>query len=253
MSTLYIVATPIGNLEDITIRAIKTLFSVDYIACEDTRKTGQLINNLEFKIQNSELEVKDLDINKKPKLLSYYDEIEFKRVPEIINLIEQGKSVALVSNSGTPLISDPGYKLVSECIKRGIQITSIPGPTSFVTALTSSGLPTNNFFFFGYLPPKKSQRKKILHELLSCLPAGKAGSRTSKQFQPTIIFFESPHRIKESLADLKEVFGDIEIVVARELTKIYEEILRGKISEILNGDQPLFTKGEIVILFTLKF
>lgn len=238
MGTLYIVATPIGNLEDITIRALKTLFSVDYIACEDTRNTGQLLALLQqkFTLINQLIEVR------KPKLISFYDEVEEQKIPEIIALLEQEQSVALVSDAGTPLISDPGFKLVKECIKRNIKIISIPGPSSVVTALTLSGLAANNFLFLGYLPPKQSHRKKILQELLS-------SSKTSKQIHPTIIFFESPHRIKGSLEDLREVFGDIEIVIARELTKIHEEILRGKISVL--REKMNIVKGEIVLLFNI--
>lgn len=241
MGTLYIVATPIGNLEDITIRAVKTLFTVDYVACEDTRNTGQLLANLESKIKNQELIVKDLSL-KKPQLISYYDEIEFKRVPEIIELLQNDKNVALVSDSGTPLISDPGFKLVSECIKRKIKIISIPGPSSVITALISSGLPPDKFFFLGYLPSKQSHRKQILHELVSSF-------KTSKQIHPTIIFFETAHRLQESLEDLKEAFGDIEIVICRELTKIHEEIWRERISNALTKISS--AKGEFVILINI--
>lgn len=241
MGTLYIVATPIGNMEDITIRAVKTLFTVDAIACEDTRNTGQLLANLESKMKNQELNIKDLN-PKKPQLISYYDEIEFKRVPEIIELLQNDKNVALVSDSGTPLISDPGFKLVQECIRKKIKVISIPGPSSVITALTSSGLPPNNFLFLGYLPPKESARKKILSELLS-------NSKNSKQFHPTIIFFETAHRLNESLKDLKKIFGDIEIVICRELTKIHEEIWRGKASYAnIDFNQ---VKGELIILFKL--
>ncbi|MBI3379188.1 16S rRNA (cytidine(1402)-2'-O)-methyltransferase [Candidatus Gottesmanbacteria bacterium] len=241
MGILYIVATPIGNLEDITIHAVKILFTVDYIACEDTRNTGQLLANLESKIKNKELVIKNLGI-KKPHLISYYDEIEFKRVPEIIELLEGDKHVALVSDSGTPLISDPGFKLVQECIKRKIKIISIPGPSSVITALTSSGLPPDKFLFLGFLPPKESHRKQILSDLLESF-------NNPKQFRPTIIFFEASRRLKESLEDLREVFGDLEITITRELTKIHEEVWRGKISQtILNFNQ---VKGELVILFKI--
>lgn len=239
MGTLYIVATPIGNLEDITIRAVKTLLSVDYIACEDTRKTGLLLQELQKKfttILYSNV-VKAVD---KPQLISYYDEIEFRRAPEIINLLIEDKNVALVSDSGTPLISDPGFKLVKECICQNIKIVPIPGPTSIITALTISGLPTNQFCFLGYPPDKQNQRIKLFSELLSCC-------RTSKQINPTYIFFCSPHKIQQTLTDLKEVFGDIEIVIGRELTKIYEEVWRGKITAAADGVNKF--KGELVLLF----
>lgn len=239
MGILYIVATPIGNLEDITIRAIKMLFSVDYIACEDTRITGQLLSSLKLKVQSEKLRIEGLNIDNIPKLISYYDEIEFKRVPEIIELLHNDNNVALVSDSGTPLISDPGYKLVSECIKRNIKIISIPGTTSLITALVSSGLPPDQFMFLGYLPAKNNQRQKLLEDLNRSI-------NISKQIHPTIIFFETPHRIKESLENIKSIFGDITIVIGRELTKIYEEVWRGKISEALEINKKF--KGELIIL-----
>lgn len=226
MGTLYIVSTPIGNLEDITIRALKTLSSVDYIACEDTRRTGQLLKNLE---------------SKKPKLISYYDEIEFKRVPEIINLLKEGRNVALASDSGTPLISDPGFKLVKECIKQGIKIVPIPGPSSIITALTVSGLPPDKFIFLGFLPDKSQKRINLLRSILSLMrPHGN---------KYTIIAFEASHRLKEALSDAKDVFGDIEIALARELTKVNEEAKRGRISQILEEVDKI--KGEIVLLFNI--
>ncbi len=254
MGTLYLVATPIGNLEDITLRAIKTLFSVDYIACEDTRKTGQLLKSLQNFIQDktprmvagwSEAEAMTPPRwrnRNKPQLISFYDEIELKRIPEIINLLQSGKDVALVSDSGTPLISDPGYKLVEECLKQNIKVTSIPGPSSVITALTLSGLPPNDFRFIGYLPANTNKRQKLLNDMLSAV-------RPDKQSH-IIIAFESPHRLKESLEDLKNIFGDIEIVLCRELTKIHEEVWRGKISEALDYFQN--PKGEFVLLFNLQ-
>ncbi|MCJ7739866.1 16S rRNA (cytidine(1402)-2'-O)-methyltransferase [Candidatus Microgenomates bacterium] len=217
MGTLYLVSTPIGNLEDITLRAIKTLFSVDFIACEDTRKTGNLIQNYELRIKNQELKIPDLNTPKIPKYISYYDEIELKRIPEIINLLQEGKDIALVSDSGTPLICDPGYKLVKECLKQNIKITSIPGPSSVITALTLSGLPPNDFRFIGYLPSNQTKRQKLLNNLLANRKDGQSS---------TIIAFETPHRLSESLADIKNIFGDIEMVICRELTKIYEEVWR---------------------------
>ncbi len=271
MGILYIVATPIGNLEDITIRAIKTLFNVDYIACEDTRHTGQLLASLKH-LGGGRLSLRSHDsreVNGIPKLISYYDEIEFKRVPEIIELLTTGKDVVLVSDSGTPLISDPGFKLVKECIKRGIRTISIPGPTSLITALTSSGLPPNNFLFLGYLPAAQSKRLNLLTELqlkycssntnVVSSDAIKTPRMVTRQrprllrgegtkINPTIIFFETPHRLKESLEDLKEVFGDIEIVICRELTKIHEEVYKGKVSETMNKD----FKGELVIVVSLN-
>lgn len=241
MSQLYIVSTPIGNLEDITLRAIRTLFSVDYIACEDTRKTGQLIK----RIANYESRITDKPVTKKPKFVSFYEGIEEKQIPTIISLLEKGKNVSLVSNAGTPLIADPGFKLVRECIKRKIRVIPIPGPSALLSALVSSGLPVNNFWFLGYLPKKRSRRRHLLKSLNRISHPG-LDSKTHL-FIPTFTVYEVPHRLRKTLTDMKEVLGDIEIVVARELTKIYEEIWRGKISKA----QKYFTKprGEIVILF----
>lgn len=249
MGTLYLVATPIGNLEDITIRAIKTLFSVDYIACEDTRKTGQLLKNLHCHaelVSASPTRSRNkfgMTGNSKPKLISYYDEIEFKRVPEIVEILKSEKSVALVSNAGTPLISDPGFKLVKECLRRDIKVVSIPGPSAVISALVSSGFPCNQFLFLGYLPKNKSKRKKLLKDLLQCC-------QTLEHIKPITIFFETARRLNKSLVDLKEIFGDIEIVIARELTKIHEEIIRGKISDCLKQVKNI--KGELVLLFPYK-
>lgn len=241
MATLYIVATPIGNMEDITIRAIKTLFSVDYIACEDTRKTGNLIQSIKLKMKNDNLKIKNIVDSKNIKFISYYDEVEETKTPEIIDLLEQGNFVALVSDAGTPLIADPGFKLVRECLKRNIRVESIPGPSSIISALVSSGLPPNQFLFLGYLPTKSNKRKKSLQGLYSCIS-------TSVQSSTTVIFFETPHRIKESLEDLMEVFGDREIVIARELTKMHEEIWRGKVSEAIKRE----FRGELIVLCRLS-
>lgn len=241
MGILYLIATPIGNTDDITIRALRTLFSVEYIACEDTRRTGLLLQNYELRIKNDELRIKDLNITKKPKLISYYDEVEEIKAPEIIEFLENGNDVGLVSDAGTPLIADPGFKLVRECLKRNIKVESIPGPSSVITALVSSGLPSNQFLFLGYLPEKQTKRKKTLDKVRRLLGE-------SHEIKPTIIFFETPHRIKESLEDLKETFGDTEIVIARELTKIHEEVWRGKVSEAFKR----VFKGELVVIFNYK-
>lgn len=238
MGTLYIVATPIGNLEDITIRSLKTLFSVDYIACEDTRNTGQLLVLLRQKFTS----INQLIEVKQPKLISFYDEVEEQKTPEVIALLEHGRSVALVSDAGTPLISDPGFKLVRTCIKQNIPVTSLPGPSSLITALTLSGLPTNNFLFLGYPPPQRGKRKKFFKSLFSCID-------TLEQLHPTIAFFESPHRITETLIDLEEIFGDIEVVITRELTKIHEEVLRGNVSSLQEKSEKL--QGELVLLFNI--
>lgn len=231
MGNLYIVATPIGNLQDITLRALQTLSEVDFIASEDTRKTGILIKHY----------FKEKEIEMREKLFSYYEQTEIKRVPQIINLLLNGKNVALVSDAGTPTISDPGFKLVRECIKEGIKVVSIPGPTSLISALVSSGLATDKFLFLGFLPKKQGHRKTILKNLKKSL----------RLINSTVIIFESPYRLLAALSELKEILGDIEIVVARELTKIHEEVRKDLISNQINHYKN-GVKGEIVILLSTK-
>lgn len=212
MGTMYIVATPIGNLDDITIRAVKILSSADLVLCEDTRHTGLLLQRL--KIQT--------------KLAAYYDEIENRKIPEIIELLESNKNIALVSDAGTPLISDPGFRLVRECTKRGIKVESIPGAAAFLVALTNSGLPPDKFIFLGFVQPKNF---------------------TYIQPGVTSIFYSAPHKLLGDLAAIKNKFGNIEIVVARELTKIHEEIWHGCITNAVNYfSKP---KGEFVLLFNI--
>lgn len=226
MGNLYIVATPIGNLQDITLRAIKVLSTVDIIACEDTRKTGLLMQNI-------------LKGDKKPRLISYYEQNELLRIPEIISALKDGVDIALVSDAGTPTISDPGFKLVRECIREGIKVESIPGPSAVITSLISSGLPTDKFMFLGYPPRKPGHRKSLFDNVKSA----------STFIKSTIIFFEAPHKILRTLEELKETFGDIDIVIARELTKIHEEIRREKISTSIEHFSKVTPKGEFVILF----
>jgi 16S rRNA (cytidine1402-2'-O)-methyltransferase len=228
---LYIVATPIGNLQDISLRAIETLKNVDFIACEDTRKTAFLLKKLGVTIFT----------NNRSKLVSYYEQNEFKRIPEIINCLKNGLSMALVSDAGTPTISDPGFKLLRDCILEGIRVESIPGASSVISALVSSGLPTDKFLFLGYLPKKEGHRKTMLLNLESSL----------KLIKATVIIFEAPHRIIKTLEELKNVFSDIDIVLCRELTKIHEEIRREKITSSLGHFNQTNPKGEFVILFNL--
>ena len=233
MGTLFVVSTPIGNLQDITIRALRILFEVDSIACEDTRRTGLLLEKLltEFSTNPSD--------KKKPHLISYYEQNEMSRIPEIITALQNGLNVALISDAGTPLISDPGFKLVRECIKLGIKVESIPGASSVLTALTSSGLPTDRFFFLGYPPRKPGHRLKFFQNI--------AGIHV--YLSSTIILFEAPHKLLTTLKEMESVFGDIEIVLCRELTKIHEEIRREKISEALTHFQKYSSKGEFVVAF----
>jgi len=226
---LYVVATPIGNLEDITFRALNTLFLVDAILCEDTRKTAALLKRHE----KPGLKI--------PELISFYEENELKRMPEAINRLKAGEDLALVTNSGTPTISDPGFKLVRECWREGIKVVPIPGPSSPIAALSASGLPTDKFLFLGFLPNKSGQRIKLFQKVEESL----------KHIPATIIFFESPFRILKSLQDLQTVFGDIEIVVAREITKVYEELIHEKISVLADKYTKQPPKGEFIVLFNL--
>lgn len=234
--TLFIVATPIGNMQDISLRAVKTLLTSDVIACEDTRRAGLLLQRIR------EL-VPDFPEGKAPRLISYYDQVEQQKTPEIVNLLIQGMNVALISDAGTPLVSDPGFRLVREVIIAGLKIESIPGPSSIITALTVSGLPTDKFFFIGYLPKKEGHRKELLESLKGL----------TDQLKTTIILFEAPHRIVGTLQELQEVFGsEKHIVVARELTKTYEEVRRESVQDQLSHFRKTEPKGEFVILFNTE-
>jgi 16S rRNA (cytidine1402-2'-O)-methyltransferase len=235
MGTLYIVSTPIGNLADITLRGLKTLFAVDIIACEDTRRTGSLLEKLleEF-AENSE-------DKRKPQLLSYYEQNELQRIPEIIEMLKDGQNVALVSDAGTPLLSDPGFKLVRECIAQKLKVEAIPGVSAPITALTVSGLPTDKFLFMGYPPRKPGHRETFYKNIQASL----------EQVKSTVILFEAPHKILKTLKEMQDIFGDIDIVVCRELTKIYEEVRHEKISASLIHFKKKEPKGEFVLLFHL--
>lgn len=225
---LYIVATPIGNLQDITFRAVEVLKTVDYIACEDTRRTGVLLKTL--KIENH------------PMLISYYEQNEIVRIPNILNLLKNGRDVALVSDSGTPTVSDPGFKLVRECIKEDIKVISIPGPSASISALVSSALPTDKFIFLGFLPRKPGHRIKLLENL-------KLGN---EKLEATVIIYEAPHRLIKTLGSVHDVFGNIRITVMRELTKIHEERIDENIEILIEKYEKQAPKGEFVILFSPK-
>lgn len=217
--TLYLVATPIGNLEDITQRALHALAAVDLIACEDTRRTRILLDHYGIKA----------------KLTSYHEHNERERARELGAMLMEGSDVALVSDAGTPGISDPGFRLVQEAIASGARIVPLPGPTALVTALIASGLPTDQFFFGGFLPARSTQRRARLQEARA-IPA-------------TLIFYETPHRIQAALLDAREILGERRAVVVRELTKIHEEILRGPLSELAEHfDSPDSARGEMVLL-----
>jgi len=219
---LYIVATPIGNLQDITLRAIETLKSVDIIACEDTRHTKTLLNAYDIRTS----------------LISYFEHNKIRRSKEIIQMLDSGKSVALVSDAGTPGISDPGYRLIHDAIASGIEVVTIPGPNAAIAALAVSGLATDKFLFEGFLPPKTQARRKRLQAL-------------SKE-ERTIILYESPHRIVRALSDIKDVLGDIFIVCTRELTKKFEEVRREQVAALLEHFIAEKPQGEFVLLFDLR-
>ena len=216
--TLYIVSTPVGNLEDITLRALRILREVDIIAAEDTRHSIKLLNH--HGITKS--------------MISYWRGKEQVRSDEIIRRLHAGQTIALISDAGTPGISDPGSVLIQKAIEENIQIVSIPGPSAFVAALSVSGLPTDKFTFIGFLPSRKSQRQKVLREL--CLE------------QRTLIFYEAPHRIVETLFDMSHVFGERRSALVKEITKIHEAVMRGSIAEIISEVQETVIAGEYVIL-----
>lgn len=240
MSNLYIVSTPIGNLQDITIRAIKTLFEVPVIFSERREKTLQLLNELKKQYPN-------LTQEKLPKIISCTEFEEENKIPEILRMLLEGDDVAYVSEAGTPLLSDPGFKLVREALKRDIKVIPIPGVTSITASLSASGLPTDKFLFIGFLPKPQGKREHYLEKLKLSLE-----SLNENNLNPTVIYFESPHRLEESLKSLLSVFGDREIVIARELTKMYEEYLHGTISNLLTNESITNPRGEFVILFNIK-
>lgn len=216
--TLFLVATPIGNLSDISERALETLRKVDFIACEDTRHTRKLLTHF--------------GISK--KLVSYHEHNETARAKEFLQDLASGKNIAVVSDAGTPGISDPGFRIVQKAIEIGAKIISIPGAAAFVNALIVSGLPTDSFFFGGFLPSKKTARRRKLQE--------------AKNIPATIIFYESPHRLGKSLADCVEILGDRRAAAARELTKLHEEIVRGNLADLAKIFAEREVKGEIVLV-----
>ncbi len=235
MGRLYIVTTPIGNLEDMTPRAIRVIYTTQTLLCEDTRQTGILLD-----LVSKRFPMLLPPGAQKPKLVRYDDQAERTMTPELIQKLTDGDSIALVSDAGTPLISDPGYVLVSECRKHGIPVISVPGASALLTALASSGLPADKFMFLGYPPEKQGHRITLFRSLINI----------NQQVRSTYILYCSPHKLFSTLTDMREVFGDIHIVVSRELTKIHEENWRGTISEpFVRFADP---KGEIVLSFDLK-
>ncbi|MBK9314595.1 MAG: 16S rRNA (cytidine(1402)-2'-O)-methyltransferase [Acidobacteria bacterium] len=216
--SLYLVSTPIGNLEDITLRALRVLKEVDLIACEDTRHTRKLLDHFGIR---------------KP-VISYHEHNEQARAAELAGRLAQGESIAIVTDAGTPGISDPAYRIVRAAIEHGVEVVPIPGPAALIAGLVASGLPTDSFYFGGFLPPRKGARRTRLDELRS--------------ERSTLVFYESPHRIREALSDAEEVLGDREASLARELTKLHEQFLRGCLSEIRARLDVQSPRGEMTLV-----
>jgi len=215
---LFVVATPIGNLEDFTFRALRVLGEVSAIACEDTRQTLKLLTR--YGVQK--------------RLISYFQPKEGQRIPQIMALLEEGKDVALVSDSGTPGVSDPGYRLIREAASAGIRVVPVPGPSAIIAALSASGLPTHRFLFLGFPPPKKEKTRRLMSSL--------------REEEATLIFYLPTRRIPDFLALALETLGDREAVIAREMTKVHEELLRGLLSQILRDAGQRVLKGEATVL-----
>ena len=215
---LYLVGTPIGNLEDITLRALRTLKEVDRIACEDTRHTLKLLTHY--------------DIHK--PLVSYHEHNELTRAPELVVSLEQGAKIALVSDAGMPLVSDPGHRLVTLCLRHQIPVVPIPGPSALLASLSASGLPNEEFLFVGFLPARSGERRRALERL--------------RIEDRTIILYEAPHRVAECVADAREVLGNRSACIAREVTKLHEEFRRGKLSELSTSLEQRPARGEITLL-----
>lgn len=215
---LYIVPTPIGNLDDMTYRAVEVLRSVDLIAAEDTRHTQKLLNHFQIK----------------KRLISFHEHNVQTRIPQLLIDLEEGQQIALVSDAGMPAISDPGYELVAAAIAKEIPVITLPGANAALCALVSSGLPTENFLFLGFLPRKKQEKRAALEKI--------------KQQQATLIIYESPNRVKDTLVVINEVLGNRQVTLARELTKVYEQYIRGTVAEVLEHVATQQVKGECVLV-----
>ena len=217
---LILIATPIGNLKDITFRAVESLKNMDLILCEDTRRSGKLLG--EYKIEVSKQ--------------SFHDFNKEKKTPWIIERLKEGQKIALISDSGTPGISDPGFYLVREALRQGVEVSAIPGPSAFITAITISGLPTDRFVFEGFLPRKSGRRKNRLRQL--------------EAEERTIVLYESPYRVTKTLEEIKDCLGNRNICLVRELTKLHEEAVRGRVFDILEKikTSQIIVKGEFVII-----
>ncbi len=215
---LYLVATPIGNLEDITLRALRVLQECDFIACEDTRQTQKLLSHFEIA----------------KRLVSYHEHNEMTRAPELVIELEQGARIALVSDAGTPLVSDPGHRLVTLCLRHHVPVVPVPGPSAIVAALAASGLPTDEFLFAGFLPSRAADRREALRRL---------GAEPR-----TVVVYEAPHRLGDALRDARELLGDRKACLAREITKVHEEFIRGTLSELVDRTSKKPPRGEMTLL-----
>src|SRR5215471_11558040 len=215
--TVFLVATPIGNLEDITLRALRVLKEVDLVACEDTRHTRRLLDHFNIRVPT----------------ISYHEHNERDRARQLVERAKQGEKIAIVSDAGTPSISDPAYRIVSAAIEAGVPVVPIPGATALAAALVASGLPTDSFFFAGFLPARRIARRSRLDEL--------------RRIGSTLVIFEAPHRIAETLRDAQEVLGDRRVVLGRELTKVHEEFIRGRLSEVREGLAEV-VRGELTLI-----
>jgi 16S rRNA (cytidine1402-2'-O)-methyltransferase len=215
---LYVVSTPIGNLEDISLRALRILKEADAIACEDTRRTLKLLSHF--------------DISK--RLVSYHEHNEITRAPEIVIELEQGAKIALVTDAGTPTISDPGYRLVSLCLRHGIQVVPVPGASALLAAVAAAGMPIDEFTFVGFLPSRPTERRKALRELTS--------------ERRTLALYEAPHRLLDTLEDALEILGNRPAIIAREVTKVYEEFVRGHLEDLVSATRTKPPRGEITLL-----
>jgi 16S rRNA (cytidine1402-2'-O)-methyltransferase len=215
---LYVVSTPIGNLEDITLRALRVLKEADFVACEDTRHTGLLLRH--YQVSN--------------RLVSYHEHNKLRRTPELLEMLRQGKAIALTSDAGTPGVSDPGFYLIRAAIGRGFRVIPVPGASALLSALVAAGLPADHFVFEGFLPKREGRRKRRLQAL--------------KDQERTIVLFESPHRVIRTLRLLADVFGDRPIAACRELTKKFEEVIRGRISEVIARLETAPIRGEFTLV-----
>lgn len=235
MGSIFIVSTPIGNLKDVSVRSIETLFSSDVVCSEDTRNTGLLLSELARRYP-ALLPTPAI----KPRLIRFDDTNEEKQLPVIIDLVLSGSRISLVSDAGTPLIADPGYRLVREARKRNIPVIPIPGPVAFVSALTVSGIPSNQVLFLGFLPDKSSHRLKILEEIRSTRASG-------RKINPTVVLYCSPHKLERTMQEILQILQDPEIAIIRELTKIHEQVWTGRVSAAMAVLAEL-TKGEITLV-----